>query len=587
LHLRNHITVLLLLFVSLIGIGQTYQIDLWLYPDTGEIAEVVFRCSENERFEAVYSIPFQSQITERKLFLTDFIDDFKAYDEEGNLLSFAINKNDDIVIQQAKKLDYLSYSIVKSLQSGIVADKDNQSILLYPQFFIGYLNGMLSRDYEVTIHHKAGIFTSNPNIVKVNDTTDVIKAVNYAALSSQPIFYGKLDTLSFGKNKQVHLSVLGEMGKRTAKNLTTLIEPLVNDFIKELDTLSLKDYHFFFYFINPKKDKNVQYGGLFHSQTALFILPETGQFSKKHNSQIKKLVAHELMHTLSPHHLHSQLLSNLQYTLEQSQHLWLYEGVTEYLSLKFLVNHRHITEQEFWDEMAKKAVFAQRFPKYSMTEISKKITTPKYRSFYLNFYNRGALTALMLDLRICYNTYGQNTLFKVTKGLAADYGEQKAFEEELFIDEFITKGSSDWRGIFGKYIIGKKTLKLNPYLEKIGMAFYPTYEEDRATYGSFKIKGQGKEIVYFTNVKDNVWGIQNNDRLLEINGEAIASVPKFKLLFEPEPNELLQLTIVRNGKTLYLQGKAQTYKRKVTNVIKPLPLPLQSQKKLYPLFFNQ
>lgn len=298
------------------------------------------------------------------------------------------------------------------------------------------------------------------------------------------------------------------------------------------------------------------------------------------------MVAHELMHTLSPHHLHSKLLNNLQYTLEHSQHLWLYEGVTEYLSLKFLADYNHLTHKEFWDEMAKKKVLTQRYPRYSMTEVSAKITLPKYRSFYLDFYNRGALIALMLDLRICYNTYGQNSLFKVVKNLATIYGEHKSFEEDRFIEQFISQGSNDWQAIFNKYIFGKKTLKLNPYLEKIGFAFYDNYEEKKATYGSFKIKEQGKEIVYFTNVKENVWGIQNNDRLLEINGEKIKNVPKFKLLFEPEPNELLQITIVRNGKTLYLQGKAQTYNKKMINVIKPLPLPLQAQEKLYPLFFN-
>jgi len=574
------------LLFSIVSIGQTYQVDLWLYPNSGEIAKVQFRCSENERFEAVYTIPFKSQITENKLFLSHFTDGFAAYDEEGNTLPISINKNDEVIIQQGKKLDYLTYSITKSLQSGIIANKDNKSVLLYPQFFIGYLNGMLSRDYDIRIHHDANIFSTNPAIKKVNDTTDLIGALNYADLSSQPIFYGKLDTLSFGQKRPLQLSVLSDTEKRTAKNLKSLIAPLFNDFIEEMDTLALENYQFFFYFINPKENNKVRYGGLFHSQTALFILPETNQFSKKHNRQIKKLVAHELMHTLSPHHLHSKLLNNLQYTLEQSQHLWLYEGVTEYLSLKFLANHNHLTHKEFWDEMAKKRVLTQRYPKYSMTEVSAKITTPKYRSLYLDFYNRGALIALILDLRICYNTYGQNSLFKVVKNLATDYGENKPFDEERFIEEFIANGSSDWNPIFNKYIIGKKTLKLNPYLEKIGLAFYDNYEEEKASYGSFKIKEQGEEIIYFTKVKENVWGIQNNDRLLEINGEKVGDVPKFKLLFEPSPNELLQLTIIRNGKTLYLQGKAQTYKKKVLNVIKPLPLPLQAQEKLYPLFFS-
>ena len=74
-----------------------------------------------------------------------------------------------------------------------------------------------------------------------------------------------------------------------------------------------------------------------------------------------------------------------------SQHLWMYEGVTEYFANLFQVNQGLIDEKEFFERMAGKiAQSRQMNDNMSFTKMSKNVLNPPYKDQYLNVYQKGA-----------------------------------------------------------------------------------------------------------------------------------------------------------------------------------------------------
>lgn len=570
--------------------AQSYQVEITLHSNNQSVASIEIRPPAIPVFEAEYVIPFQSSLSEPNLQLTDYLTDIKATNSEDQALSINLFKGKKLIIQEAQELEKITYTISRSLESGLLADTSKNAFLLYPQFFIGYVNNLLEAPFDLTIKHDKSIFTTYPDIQKIDAETDFLKAANYAELLEQPIFYGPLDTLTFEyEGIKTHLSLFSENGLQSAQIVNKTLQPIIQDLKNTLGDLALPEYHFLFYFTKPKETEQDQhFGGLFHNRTTVFILPE------KENRwaqipDIQRLVSHELMHTLCPYHLHSEQLSNLQYTKEMSQHLWLFEGVTEYLSLKMLLQNGRYSEKQFWKEIKQKIVIDSRFPKYSMTEASANLYNAKFRNLFPNFYHRGALAAMIMDIRILKSSKGEKDLMSVIQDLAHQYGPDEAFEEGKLFEELMALGDPDWKFIFDKHIIGQKPIPINAYLEKLGQSFYQEYQEKRGTYGYFQIKPTGPSELFFTKVRRNEFGLEEGDRLLEINGQPM-TYQKYLTwkddLLKPSPGFLMRIKIQRDTEEIDMQARAIVYERILNNVIRPLPQPTREQKSLYRIFLD-
>lgn len=567
--------------------AQSYQVEITLRPNKQSIAQVEIRPPAIPIFEAQYTIPFQSSMANADLQLSDYIENIQALNSNGEPLSLSLIRGQHLIIEEAQDLEKITYTISNSLESGLLADTSKNAFLLYPQFFIGYVNQLLNAPFELTIKHPDNVFTTYPDIQKVDANTDFIKLDNYAKLLQQPLFYGPLDTLTYEyKGIKTQVSLFSENGLQSAQIVSKTLQPIVQDLKNALGDLVLPEYHFFFYFTPPNDNQDQHFGGLFHSETTVFVLPEK-QNRWAQIPDIQRLVSHELMHTLCPYHLHSQQLTNLQYTQEMSQHLWLFEGVTEYLSLKLLFKSGKYSEKQFWKKIKEKIMIDARFPKYSMTEASSNINDTKFSPLFPNFYHRGALAAMLMDIRIVKSSNGEKDLLSVIKTLAEQYGPDKAFEEEKLFEELLVYGDKDWHFIFDKHIIGKKAIPYNAYLEKLGWNFYEIYNEKRGTFGYFQVKPTGPKELFFTKVGRNEFGLEEGDRLLEINGQEMTYQKYLKWqddLLKPSPGFLMRIKIQRGEEVIDMQTRSVVFERTLRNVIRPLPHPTKEQKALYKLF---
>jgi predicted metalloprotease with PDZ domain len=60
------------------------------------------------------------------------------------------------------------------------------------------------------------------------------------------------------------------------------------------------------------------------------------------------VVSHEFFHIVTPLSIHSKEIQDFDYNdPKMSEHLWMYEGVTEYFANLFQINQGLITEEDF------------------------------------------------------------------------------------------------------------------------------------------------------------------------------------------------------------------------------------------------
>src|SRR5690606_10699637 len=92
-------------------------------------------------------------------------------------------------------------------------------------------------------------------------------------------------------------------------------------------------------------------------------------------STLKDVVSHEFFHIVTPLGVHSKEIHFFNYnTPKMSEHLWMYEGVTEYFANLFQVNQGLINEDDFYLRIAEKIASSKQFDDtMNFTRMSKNI----------------------------------------------------------------------------------------------------------------------------------------------------------------------------------------------------------------------
>nr|WP_317130372.1 hypothetical protein [Antarcticibacterium arcticum] len=250
-----------------------------------------------------------------------------------------------------------------------------------------------------------------------------------------------------------------------------------------------------------------------------------------------------------------------------SQHLWMYEGVTEYFAHLFQVNQDLITEQDFYDRMSSKIEDAKNYDDtVPFTLMSKNILEEPYKSDYYNVYLKGALIGMALDLKLRELSKGEKGILDLMKDLSQKYGKNQPFEDDELIPQIVEMTFPEIGDFFREYITGEIPIHYEQFLEKAGVEMAET-----TINTSYFIKGQipyidavpdSGELFFRNNITLNsFWlelGVQNGDIIKSINGTDynVQNVYELVLTSEAwEEGEDFTMIIERDGKEKELKGK--------------------------------
>jgi predicted metalloprotease with PDZ domain len=530
---------------------------------------------------AVYVIPKTIPGTYENQEYIRFVHDIKAFDAKGKLLKNEREKDKQIRILEAQRLARLEYYVSDSFDDtntaqhvfppgGTNIQKDT-NFLINPSGFYGYFENYKSLAYSVTVLKPQGFYGATSLAVQnINDTTDVLKAQDYVFAVDNPVMYARPDTAEYWEGKtRIQIAAYSPDTTINAKLLKNILQPVTGAIENFLGTMPVDRYTFIFYFLakdqSPVSTVN-GWGALEHSYSSVYFLPATEDSTYLRNI-ISSVAAHEFLHILVPLGTHSREIHDFDFRApKMSQHLWLYEGVTEYFSHLAQVQSGLITEDDFLKEMRGKIYNTEELDKpLSLTTFSKRVLEPEYQELYPIIYDKGAVAALLLDIRLRELTNGDMTLLKLVQRLGEIYGPDKPFEDNELIDTIVKITHPQIGGFFKNYIIGSNPLPYEEYFQKIGWNFERNKQMSELSFGDLNVSVRtvnNKPRIRFENYNGdaNDFGIKKGDVLLKINNQEIVSSGNEtwkildKTIFKPETAKETTVEIQRGTGTLVLKA---------------------------------
>jgi predicted metalloprotease with PDZ domain len=604
--------IAVLLFVSLLYISShnlfaqdRYRIAVNLNQVTKDKVKVVMETPSIKEDKVTYIMP---TVIPGSYSIKDygrFIEKFTAYDVKGKKMKVKQTGINTFDIYNAKFLNRIEYFVNDTwdekdeknyvFQPGGTNIEAGKNFVINHQGFWGYFENYKMYAYEITVEKPQGFYgTTYLNKKILPGNKDLILAPNYVKLVDNPVMYCLPDTISFysGKTK-VNVSVYSQTGIVKAAKIVEYIKPLARSLTNFFGQMPVDEYYFIMYFAEYKTSDITRYGGygaLEHSYSSFYFLPEMN-IEERLKSMVLSIASHEFLHILTPLNLHSEEIGNFDFNSpKMSQHLWLYEGVTEYFAHLVQLQNKLIDEQTFIEEIREKMIQSEKYPEVSFTEMSKNILKAPYKDMYLNVYNKGALIAFLLDIRIIELTQGEKDLRSVIMDLVSKYGPEKPFNDDTFIDEFVKHSHPYIKGFFEKFVIGNETLPYKEYAEKIGWSYQKSRTDSLLTFGEMLFtfdSRYGAFKVTQTKAEDNIFGLRNEDKILKVNGIPINTsnyVDLLTPLVETRGNYPISITFERKKKiierTEHPKKIGITFKHLMIPVEHPTPEAVSIQKKI-------
>ena len=179
----------------------------------------------------------------------------------------------------------------------------------------------------------------------------------------------------------------------------------------------------------------------------------------------------KFFHIVTPLNLHSTEIHKFRYNdPEMSQHLWMYEGITEYFAQHFQVQQGLVTNSEFYATIVSKITNSKSYnDSLSFTKMSENILEEPYASNYGNVYEKGALIGMCLDILIRENSNGERGLLSLMKELTNRYGPNRPFEDQDIIPQITAMTYPAIGEFFEKHVIGTVPINYSAFFSKVGL----------------------------------------------------------------------------------------------------------------------
>jgi predicted metalloprotease with PDZ domain len=329
------------------------------------------------------------------------------------------------------------------------------------------------------------------------------------------------------------------------------------------------------YFASPDNQsmtKNGGFGAMEHNYCSFYFLPELARADSL-DGIIKQFVPHDFMHILTPLNIHSDKFDQFDFMhVPQSAHLWMYEGVTEYLSNVVQLKDSLMTQDEFIDIFHEKMDRSNTYPNVSLIEMSKDLNKKINRDAFMNVFDKGAVLALLMDVRLTELSKGKMALKDVLLKLSQKYGSNKSFKDDSLFEEIIKMTYPEMRSFFNDYLVANKPLPYKEYFNKLGMNYNASILDTLWSFGRFTmaVDQAHDELVVLKVEPGNLFGLQKGDFLVSVN-DLPMNLFTFELIMDPiykaKDGRKVTLGYRRGKENLRIEAIPKGLAQKRTNVV--------------------
>ena len=537
-----------------------YNVDVTDYKD--DLFHIAVLADGLTKENNVYNLPATVPGTYSNLNFGRFVKSFKAYDKAGNELPSEKISTNQWKINDADKLAKIVYDAEDTFDSDIENDKvmpmagtsiSDDFIVLNTFGVLGYFEGMQTNPVKVKIEYNSD-WTIGTSLTV--DQNGYYSAENYDHLADSPLLIGDITSASTTVNDiKVGVYVYSSDTSINADKIMKSADKILQSSAAFIGYSPVTHYNFLMCFLGIeefRKNRFMGAGALEHSYSSLFVFPLMAGVS----TEVEDDIAHEFLHILTPLNLHSEIIQPFNFEVPtSSEHIWLYEGVTEWASDIMQLRGGLISTDEYLNRISQKASINDRFPQdISLSELSRGVYSETITMQFLNFYNKGAVTAALLDIRLLELSKGTRGLREVFLELLDRYGKYKPFPEKEFFDIFIDMTYPEIEQFINDYIKGTKPLPYKEYFSKLGYDYIAEKpSEDARPILGLQIGMNDKQELTLIGVDDDgsKSGLKKNDVLYKVLGEEVTMQSARKLLGQisaMKVGDIVEVVVKRDDK---------------------------------------
>lgn len=434
--------------------------------------------------EIIYYIPQIVPGIYGKLDFGQYVSDFEATTAGGVKLRVEKTGENGWKILNARKLYRITYKVDdgyenhKDLGKAIYQSAEsnfthNEVFVINHNCLFGYFEGMTKMPVELTFMKPKGFYgATSMNITQRTSNKDVYLMNDYRSLVDAPLMYSRPDTISMQvANAKIMVAVHSKTGKKYAAGIARQLQDLLEAQKDYLGGQLPVNQYTFIISHGVGTPSNLVADALEHSYSSLYLFAATNEELEPIASLVRKIASHEFFHIMTPLNIHSEEIEDYDFNHpKMSQHLWLYEGMTEYATMHMPIKQKMQGVAEFLRNVRQKIIGSRQYNSHlSFTQMSKNIL--KFSRQYYNVYLKGALIGMCLDIRLrelSKGTYGTQDLMQA---LAKKYGKHKPFKDEELITEITKMTYPEIRHFFTDYVVNAKALPIKEYLFKVGILY--------------------------------------------------------------------------------------------------------------------
>jgi len=378
-----------------------YNLDVTNHQD--DLFHVTVSVSGLSQENNVYNFASTTPGTYSIMDFGRFVKSFNAFDEEGNELSTERLSTNRWEINYAENLSKLVYDVEDSFDAEYTEHKvfpmagtgiEEDFIVLNTFGVFGYFEGLQSNPSRIKINH-------NPDWIVgtalLPNAEGYYQAESFDHLADSPFLIGELSFASTKVNDMdVVVYVYSADTTINAEGILVAADEILQAAGEYIGYSPVTHYMFLFCLTDMETFQRNNFnaaGALEHSYSSLYVQPGMGGISQG----IRNEMAHEFMHILTPLNLHSNIIQPFNFIVPTaSEHIWLYEGVTEWNSDILQLRGGLISIEDYLEIISEKLTFNDRFDeKISLSQISLEAYNVSGLNEFINFYTRARIFPIL------------------------------------------------------------------------------------------------------------------------------------------------------------------------------------------------
>jgi predicted metalloprotease with PDZ domain len=428
---------------------------------------------------------------------------------------------------------------------------------------------------------------------------NTFRAENFDILYDSPVEVSNFKTIAFPVKGVPHRIIIDGEGNYDPDQMKRDVQKIVETSVQLMGgEIPYPDYTFILHL------RSSTGGGLEHLNSTALGYP---RFSFKPEARYRGflgLVSHEFFHLWNVKRIRPDALGPFDYTKENyTKSLWVAEGITSYYGELILRRAGLLSEKDYLTSLARAFQSFERVPGrrvMSAEEASFDTWIKYYRqdensiNSQIDYYDKGAIVGLLLDLEIRKLSHNQKSLDDVMRALYYDFFKKgRNYTPADFQQVSERMAGASLEDFFGRYVRGREELDYNRHLAAAGLRI-DTSEANAGAKASEKaylgadLTQEGDRLMVSRVLAGSPaydQGLNTGDQIVALDNMRANRDFFDARLAEKRPGQLINLTIFRFDDLSALPIKLGAMSDSIYRIV-PLENATEEQRRIYKAWLN-